>query len=179
MKKPIYFLASVLVAFAITAVKQHYYEVTQTSHTPAPIEKVITPTAEAKAPEEAPQESAAVDPPKPPEPPSTQASRPVTCREAIDQVWPTALRDGAKLVLVHENRREDPLAEGAVNKDEYASKDWGCFQINDHWHPAYFAEGDWRDPVWAAQYALKIYEGRQASTGNGWSAWYAVQGILW
>ena len=154
MKKPIYFLASVLVAFAITAVKQHYYEVTQTHHTPAPIEKVITPTA-----------------------PSTQASQPLTCREAIDQVWPTALRDGAKLVLVHENRSENIAAEGAVNWD--GSKDWGCFQINDKWHPAYFTEGDWKDPVWAAEYAYKIYQGRQASEGNGWRAWYAVQGILW
>ena len=43
MKKLTYFLASVLVAFAISAVKQHYYEVTQTQHIPAPIEKVITP----------------------------------------------------------------------------------------------------------------------------------------
>ena len=47
MKKLTYFLASVLVAFAISAVKQHYYEVTQTQHIPAPIEKVITPTAAA------------------------------------------------------------------------------------------------------------------------------------
>lgn len=176
MKKITYFLASVLVAFAISSVKQHYYEVTQTQHIPAPIEQAITPTAAAVAPAE-PEPVAPA--PVAEEPPSTQASRPTTCREAIDAVWPTALREGAKIVLVNENRREDPLAEGEVNRDAYSSKDWGCFQINDHWHPAYFAEGDWRDPVWAAEYALKIYQGREASTGNGWSAWYAVQGILW
>lgn len=165
MKKILFILASVIIALCISAVKQHHYEVTQTHHTPEPIEKVITPTA-AAAPVVAPIE----------DPPSIQAS-PLTCREAIDQVWPTALREGAKLVLVNENRSENIAAEGAVNGD--GSKDWGCFQINDYWHPAYFAEGDWKDPVWAAQYALKIYEGRQQSEGNGWRAWYAVQGILW
>lgn len=176
MKKLTYFLASVLVAFAISSVKQHYYEVTQTQHTPAPIEQAITPTAAAIAPAD-PEPVAPA--PAAEEPPSTQASQPMTCREAIDAVWPTALREGAKLVLVHENRSENIAAEGVVNSDEFGSKDWGCFQINDHWHPAYFAEGDWRDPVWAAQYAYKIYQGRQASEGNGWRAWYAVQGILW
>ena len=168
MNKIIFIVASVLIAVGISSAKQHYYSVTQTAHTPQPIERVITPTA-AAAPVVAPIE----------EPPSTQASQPTTCREAIDAVWPTALREGAKIVLVHENRSENIAAEGVVNKDEYASKDWGCFQINDHWHPAYFSQGDWRDPVWAAQYALKIYEGRQASEGNGWRAWYAVRGILW
>ncbi len=165
MKKIIFIMASVLIAFGISSAKQHYYLVTQTIHTQQPIEKVITPTA-----------AAIQAPAKIEEPPSIKAS-PLTCREAIDAVWPTALREGAKLVLVHENRSENTAAEGVVNND--GSKDWGCFQINDHWHPAYFAEGDWRDPVWAAQYALKIYEGRQASEGNGWRAWYAVQGILW
>lgn len=170
MKKIIFIVASVLIAFGISSAKQHYYSVTQTQHTPEPIEKVITPTA-AAAPVQVP---APIE-----EPPSIQASQPTTCREAIDAVWPTALREGAKLVLVHENRSEDPAAEGEVNKDEYASKDWGCFQINDHWHSAYFAGGDWKDPVWAAKYALMIYEGRQQSEGNGWRAWYAVQGVLW
>lgn len=165
MKKIIFILASVIIAFGISAIKQHHYEVTQTHHTPEPIEKVIAPTAAAA--------------PVPPvqEPPVAEPPRPITCREAIDQVWPTALREGAKIVLVHENRSENIAAEGAVNGD--GSKDWGCFQINDYWHAAYFAEGSWSDPVWAAQYALKIYEGRQASEGNGWRAWYAVQGILW
>lgn len=168
MKKILFILASVIIALGISALKQHHYEVTHTQHIPQPIEKVITPTAAA----------APVVTPPVEEPPSIKAS-PLTCREAIDAVWPTALREGAKLVLVHENRSENPAAEGVVNRDEYSSKDWGCFQINDHWHPAYFAEGDWRDPVWAAQYALKIYQGRQASEGNGWRAWYAVQGVLW
>jgi len=172
MKKILFVLTSVLIALSISTVKQHYYQVTQTQHTPEPIEKVISPTAAAVAP----AESTAADPPKE-EPQSITASQPLTCREAIDQVWPTALREGAKLVLVNENRSENVAAEGAVNTD--GSKDWGCFQINNYWHPAYFAEGDWKDPVWAAQYALKIYEGRQRSEGNGWRAWYAVRGILW
>lgn len=65
-----------------------------------------------------------------------------------------------------------PDAVGAVNND--GSRDFGCFQINNRWHPQFFAEGDWRDPYHNARYALKIYNGR----GN-WSAWYAVRGILW
>jgi hypothetical protein len=103
----------------------------------------------------------------------------VTCEQAIRQVWPTHLQDGAIIVSQHENRRQDPAAVGAVNKDAAGSIDYGCFQINDHWHPAYFTDGNWQDPVWAAQYALRIYQERQAINGNGWTAWYAVQGILW
>jgi len=165
MKNIIFVVAAVIIAFGISAIKQSQHEALQDAHKPAPIENIISPTAEAKAPE--------TPAPAAPEP----APQPLTCRQAIDQVWPTALREGATLVLVHENRSENIAAEGAVNGD--GSKDWGCFQINDRWHPAYFAEGDWKDPVWAAQYALKIYEGRQQSEGNGWRAWYAVQGILW
>lgn len=167
MKKIIFILAAVIIALGISAIKQHYYQVTQTQHKPEPIEQVITPQAAAAPVEEAPIE----------EPPSIQASQPTTCREAIDQVWPTALREGAKIVLVNENGSENIAAVGVENTD--GSQDFGCFQINDRWHPAYFSDGDWKDPVWAAQYALKIYEGRQQSEGNGWRAWYAVQGILW
>ena len=105
-------------------------------------------------------------------PPSTPASSSASCRDAIAQTWPLALRDGATTVLVHENRAEDPSAKGSVNRD--GSRDYGCFQINDKAHPAFFATQDWSDPVANARYALTIYQGR----GN-WTAWYAVQGILW
>ena len=110
---------------------------------------------------------------------STPVASPVTCEQAIRQVWPAHLQEGAIIVSQHENRQQDPAAVGAVNPDSVGSRDYGCFQINDHWHPSYFTDGDWKDPVWAAQYALKIYNGRQAANGNGWTAWYAVQGILW
>lgn len=103
----------------------------------------------------------------------------LTCEQAIRHVWPPALQDGAILVSQYENRSQNPAAVGAVNPDRFSSQDYGCFQINDHWHPAYFTDGDWQDSVWAAQYALRIYEERRAISGNGWSAWYAVQGILW
>lgn len=106
-------------------------------------------------------------------------SKPTTCREAIAAVIPAHLQSGFITVMTHENRSELVDAEGAINPDAHSSKDWGCFQINDYWHPDYFSGGDWRDPVWAAQYALKIYEGRKAKDGIGWTAWYAVEGILW
>lgn len=75
-------------------------------------------------------------------------------------------------MLTHENRQEKPDAVGAINYN--GSRDYGCFQINDKAHPAFFASSDWRDPIANAHYAYKIYKGR----GN-WTAWYAVQGILW
>lgn len=108
---------------------------------------------------------------KPPEPPSPSA---VSCREAIRRTWPSQLHDGAYIVLQHENRAEDPTAVGAVNSDGVGSQDFGCFQINNHWHAAFFAQSDWRDPVANAAYAYTIYQER----GN-WTAWYAVEGILW
>lgn len=63
-------------------------------------------------------------------------------------------------------------AIGAVNSN--GSQDFGCFQINNHAHPQFFANGDWRDPTYNAQYALRLYNER----GN-WTAWYAVRGLLW
>lgn len=116
---------------------------------------------------------------EPPAPAPVAAPQPETCRSAIAKVWPAHLQAGAITVMTHENRREDPSAKGAVNADAFGSQDFGCFQINDYWHPAYFTDGDWQDPMWAAQYALRIYEGRKARDGIGWTAWYAVQGILW
>lgn len=106
-------------------------------------------------------------------------AKPKTCREAIAAVIPANLQAGFVTVMVNENRAEDPHAVGAVNSDGVGSQDFGCFQINNHWHPAYFSEGDWRDPEWAAEYALRIYQGRLAQDGVGWTAWYAVEGILW
>lgn len=185
MKKLAFLLATIVIAAMITVIKDTHQTASVTQHKPAPVEDIVTPKAAAKAPEKAPEKAeepapeAPAQPVEQAKPPSTQASQPLTCREAIDAVWPTALRDGAKIVLVHENRSEEPHAVGGVNPDQFQSRDYGCFQINDHWHPAYFNEGDWRDPKWAAEYAYKIYQGRQASEGNGWRAWYAVEGILW
>lgn len=105
------------------------------------------------------------------------APTPETCRSAIAKVWPAHLQAGAVTVMTHENRAELPAAIGEVNFD--GSRDFGCFQINDRWHRGYFSGGDWRDPVWAATYALQIYRERHARNGNGWSAWYAVRGVLW
>lgn len=127
-----------------------------------------------EAPEPQPQAKAAV---------ATTVSTPVaaakTCEEGIRRVWPAHLQDGAILVSKYENRRQDPEAVGAVNPDAVGSRDYGCFQINNYWHPKYFTDGDWRDPEWAAEYALRIYREREARDGNGWRAWYAVQGVLW
>lgn len=97
-----------------------------------------------------------------------------SCRAAIAQTWPAHLQSGAITVMTHENRSENPAAVGAINPDEHRSQDFGCFQINNYWHKAFFANNDWRDPVANARYAYSIYQGR----GN-WTAWYAVQGILW
>lgn len=184
MKKLAFLLATLTIAVMIGVIKQDLQDATHSPQKAAVVEDIVTPKAAAKAPESTPkqaqdEEVQQAPKPKTEKPPSTTASQPMTCREAIDQVWPTALRDGAKIVLEHENGSEDPHAVGGVNPDQYASRDYGCFQINDHWHPAYFSEGNWRDPKWAAEYALKIYEGRAAANGNGWSAWYAVEGILW
>jgi len=100
-----------------------------------------------------------------------------SCRDAINQVFPAHLRAGAIVVLQHENRGENPEAIGGVNKD--GSRDYGCFQINSRWHKNFFATKNWKDPVHNAQQALDIYNGRKAREGNGWRAWYAVQGKLW
>lgn len=128
-----------------------------------------TRLATIKAQEDAQKQAQAVE-----KPPSIPASSAVSCREAIAQTWPTALQSGAITVLVNENRSEDPNAVGKVNSDGVGSQDFGCFQINNHWHKGFFATSDWRDPVANAAYAYKIYQGR----GN-WTAWYAVKGILW
>lgn len=117
---------------------------------------------------------------------AAQASQPAavsssggSCRAAIAQVW-GGLQSGAITVMTHENRAENPQAVGSVNFD--GSQDFGCFQINNKAHAAFFANNDWRDPVANATYALQIYQERARMPQhykNGWTAWYAVQGILW
>lgn len=94
-----------------------------------------------------------------------------SCEDAIAKTWPAELQSGARLVALKESSlRADAI--GAVNSD--GSQDFGCFQINNRYHTQFFANGDWRDPTYNAQYALRLYQER----GN-WSAWYAVRGILW
>lgn len=125
-----------------------------------PVAPIVAPVEPQKPQEQAPAK-----------PPSVPAS-PLSCREAIAQVFPKHLQAGAITVLVHENRKEDPLATGKMNRN--GSRDYGCFQINDAAHKAFFATKDWKNPLHNAQEALNIYNGR----GN-WTAWYAVRGILW
>jgi hypothetical protein len=110
---------------------------------------------------------------------NTQPAPAGSCEEAIAAVWPASLQSGARLVSTKESSmisdRIGPLkADGTVGYNYNGSRDYGCFQINDQAHPDFFANGDWRDPTYNAQYALKIYNER----GN-WTAWYAVRGILW
>ena len=94
-----------------------------------------------------------------------------SCEDAIAKVWPAELQSGARLVALKESSL---IADriGSMNSD--GSQDFGCFQINNRYHPQFFANGDWRDPTYNAQYALRLYQER----GN-WTAWYAVRGILW
>lgn len=80
-------------------------------------------------------------------------------------------------MLEHENRRENPQAVGAVNNN--GSVDYGCFQINNAAHPAFFNTEDWSNPFSNATYAYQIYKDRKSIDGVGWTAWYAVDGILW
>lgn len=93
------------------------------------------------------------------------------CEEAIEQVWPASLQADARLVALKESSLQADSI-GTVNPN--GSQDFGCFQINNYAHPDFFADGDWRNPTYNAQYALQIYNSR----GN-WTAWYAVRGILW
>lgn len=174
MKKLIIITLVLAITFAIDALRTH---TPPSSHVAEAVQQPADepqPTIVNKEPPEAAEPAT-----EPQEAPEAPAAQPETCRSAIAKVWPPHLQAGAITVMTNENVPEDPSAKGAVNKDAQGSQDFGCFQINNYWHPAYFTGGDWSDPLWAAQYALTIYEGRQAATGNGWSAWYAVQGILW
>lgn len=106
--------------------------------------------------------------------PEAQPSTTVTCASAVASVWPASLQSGAMTVIDHENHAQNPYAIGAVNSD--GSHDYGCFQINNFAHAAWFAAvgAGWSSPTVNATEALAIYNGR-----HNWSAWYAVEGILW
>jgi hypothetical protein len=99
---------------------------------------------------------------------AAQAS--VSCLEAARATWPPELLNGASMVIQRESGgRTD--ATGHINAD--GSQDFGCFQINNKAHPAFFAAHDWSDPYQNARYGYQIYRGR------GWASWYAVKGLLW
>lgn len=107
----------------------------------------------------------------------TQESSNTSCAQAVKQTWPSSLQQSALVVLNHENRQHDPTAISAVNHhpDGSTSQDFGCFQINNKYHSSFFANNNWRDPVASANYAFNsIYKPR-----GDFTAWYAVQGILW
>ncbi len=157
-------LASIIVAETAQEAPQSTQNV-ETSNTPS--EPTIEPVQAPAVVEEPVQ--APVEPPAPSG----------TCRDAIAREWPAELQSGAIVVMTHENGREDPTAVGRINPDTVGSQDFGCFQINNHWHYKFFEANDWRDPYANARYAYQIYRERQAVNGNGWTAWYAVRGILW
>lgn len=146
-------------------------EATEPVDNPKPASTVKRVEKKTSAPEPKAKEKAQVITPKP-----VSAG---SCEETIAKIWPAALQSGARIVSTKESSmisdRIGPLkADGTVGYNYDGSRDYGCFQINDKAHPTFFANGDWRDPIYNAQYALKIYNER----GN-WTAWYAVRGILW
>lgn len=137
----------------------------------------VAPAEPVKAQQQAPQAQL-----------TSQASAPAgTCEEAIAAVWPADLQSSARLVSTKESSmirdRIGPLKpNGTVGYNNDGSRDYGCFQINDAAHPQFFQNGDWRNPKYNAQYALRIYQEREQrpqTYKNGWTAWYAVRGILW
>ena len=107
----------------------------------------VTETAYAKTSEPAPEQSkapeAVVTPPvkeKPPEKPPVAST---DCEAAVKRQWPEHLWSGALIVVREESSfRHD--AVGKLNPDGF-SRDYGCFQINDHWHAKFFASHDWKD----------------------------------
>jgi hypothetical protein len=178
MNRLLFLLVTVVITCSVTHLKGHQIQQKALSATQKPhnVPKV------AKAPINVQEQKRAATTPPVAEaaqtkPPDIVQPRALTCREAIDQVWPTALRDGAKIVLEYENRSENAQAVGSVNGD--GSRDYGCMQINNKAHPQFFATEDWSNPVANVTEGLKIYQGRQSVTGNGWQAWYAVAGVLY
>lgn len=99
------------------------------------------------------------------------------CRAAIERYWPKNLWNQAFETLDHENGLELPTRKGPINVG--GSQDFGCMQINNYAHPDFFKNHDWSDPNQNAQEAYFIYLGREAAQGNGWRAWYSVEGLLW
>ena len=57
-----------------------------------------------------------------------------------------------------------PLPTGH-NKDQWASSDYGLWQINNHWHAKELATGNWRDPKDNARMAYSVYK------SGGWGQW--------
>lgn len=143
-----------------------------------PIKKLDEPTVKPK--ETLPVAEATVSQPTAKTVAATTPQAPArSCEAAIAAVWPASLQTGARLVSVKESSLNPdqigPIREdGSTGYNYDGSRDYGCFQINNKAHPDFFSGGDWRDPYYNAQYALKTYQER----GN-WTAWYAVRGILW
>lgn len=91
-----------------------------------------------------------------------------SCVEAMKQVFPEHLWNGAMIVLQHENGSLNP---NATHKNKNGSVDYGCFQINNE--PAAL------NPIVSAQRAYQKYLHPRKVSNNGWNHWYAVKGILW
>lgn len=111
-----------------------------------------------------------------PEPqiPPVQKLEPVIsndCQAAMRRHWPAALWDEATITMTRESGQRS-TAEGAVNFD--GSRDYGCFQINNKAHAAFFAAHDWRDANANAAYGYQVYK-----DAGSWRPWFAVRGVLW
>lgn len=104
---------------------------------------------------------------------SQEVSEALSCRQAIEQVWPKALWTNAFITLDHENGLETANRLSAKNYN--GTYDMGCMQIN----TVHYLTDGWTqlnqiyNPVFNAQIAYVIYQQR------GWRAWYSVEGILW
>ena len=136
----------------------------------------VTEQVSAQAPEPAPEQpkeaEPTITPPIEEKPPEQAPVASTDCEAAVKRQWPAHLWSGA-LIVVREGSSFRHDAVGKLNPDGF-SRDYGCFQINDHYHKNFFANNDWKDADANAAYAYTLYKER----GN-WTAWYAVQGILW
>lgn len=130
---------------------------------PEPTQKPAEPTKLAEAPKPEPTPA-----PQPAPKPAVVAS---DCVAAMQRHWPEHLWAGATIVIQKESSNRSN-AIGTVNRN--GSQDFGCFQINNHAHANWFNLHNWQDADQNSAYAYQLYRER----GN-WTAWYAVQGILW
>lgn len=138
---------------------------------PNPIVKITEKAVAATPPKvvETPKPVAPVPEPTPAPVAEPQVS--TDCYAAMQRQWPKHLWAGAKIVIDKESSgRHAVIAPTNYN----GSNDFGCFQINNHAHAAWFANHNWKDADQSAAYGYQLYKER----GN-WTAWYAVQGILW
>ena len=101
-----------------------------------------------------------------------------TCRAAIRKYWPAPLWEQAYTVLDHENGKENPRA---TLHNANGSYDRGCMQVNSIHLGAYGWTNvdDIYNPDTNARVAYGIYQARKVAQGNGWRAWYSVQGLFW